>query len=631
MNLNCTGGIMLLNFLMATAAEPSGKTVERRDLPVPLTWNLTDLYASDAEWIRARDSLVAGFDRIDAFKGRTTESAGTLLEALDLVSSVNREFASLSGYAGMASDEDTRIPDRMARRQELSQIGTNWQSRLAFLEPELVRLTPERVEALMSEKPRLAEYRMTLMDLIRRKVHMLSEPEERIVAEAGLVTDGPYSIYRIFANADFPYPSVTLGNGETVKLDQSGYAKYRQAPDRDDRERVFAAFWEAMRKFEGTFGVQLYSNIKKDLFYARARGYASCLESALDGPNVPVDVYHSLIRNVNDALPTFHRYLLLKKRMLGVDTLKYSDLYAPVVRSVDMEFPYEKAREAVLESLKPMGKDYVASVRKAFDGRWIDVLPTPGKRSGAYSNGSAYDVHPYILLNYNGRYQDASTLAHELGHAMHSALSNRTQPFPTADYPIFVAEVASTFNEALLNRSMLAKIRDDDTRLSLLMEILDNIKGTVFRQTQFAEFELSIHQAVERGEALTGESLTRMYGDLLRKYYGHDGGCCRIDDAVCVEWAYIPHFYYNYYVYQYATSFTASVALSEKVLAGEKGALERVLEFLSSGGKDYPIDLLRRAGVDMTTPAPFRLTMEAMNRTMDEIEKILDRKAAGLR
>ncbi len=631
MKLNATGGLIMLNLLLSTAAEPSVKPAERRDIPLPLTWNLADLYESDEAWLKSRDSLAAGFERIDAYKGRLTESAGTLLEALDLVASVNREFGRLSGYAGMASDEDTRNPERMARRQEMSQIGTNWQSRLAFLEPELVHLTPERMEALILENPRLAEYRMYLTDLIRRKAHMLSEPEERIVAEAGLVTDGPYSIYSIFANADFPYPSVTLGNGETVKLDQSGYAKYRQVPDRSDRERVFSTFWEAMRKFEGTFGVQLYSNLKKDLFYARARGYASCLESALDGPNVPVDVYHSLVRNVNDALPTFHRYLLLRKRMLGVDTLKYSDLYAPVVRSVDMEFPYGKAREAVLESLKPMGREYVASVRAAFDGRWIDVPPTPGKRSGAYSNGSAYDVHPYILLNYNGRYQDVSTLAHEMGHAMHSALSNKTQPFPTSDYPIFVAEVASTFNEALLVRSMLAAIRDDDTRLSLLMENLDNIKGTVFRQTQFAEFELSVHQAVERGEALTGETLTRMYGDLLRKYYGHDSGVCRIDGEVCVEWAYIPHFYYNFYVYQYATAFTASVALSEKVLSGEKGALDRYLEFLSSGGKDYPIALLRRAGVDMTTAEPFRLTMEAMNRTMDEIEKILDRKSEAKR
>ncbi|HEX9935299.1 MAG TPA: M3 family oligoendopeptidase, partial [bacterium] len=340
------------------------------------------------------------------------------------------------------------------------------------------------------------------------------------------------------------------------------------------------------------------------------------------------DVYRTLIRNVNDNLGSFHRYLALRKRMLGVDTLRYMDLYAPVVKGVDLQYTYSQAQKLVLEALKPLGKPYADAIRKAMNERWIDVYPTTGKCSSpsAYSTGDEYDVHPYILLNFNGLFNDVSTLAHELGHSMHSYFSNKTQPFPTANYSTFVAEVASTFNEALLIDKMLKEIRDDDVRLSLLMEYLDNIKGTVFRQTQFAEYELAIHEMAEKGRPLTGDVLTQIYGDILKKYYGHDKGLCRIDDYVNVEWAYIPHFYYNFYVYQYSTSFTASTALSEKVLTGEKGAVEKYLQFLSSGGSDYPIEILKKAGVDMTTPDPFQKTMQAMNRTMDEIEKILKKK-----
>ncbi|MCJ7777320.1 MAG: oligoendopeptidase F family protein, partial [Sedimentisphaerales bacterium] len=311
--------------------------------------------------------------------------------------------------------------------------------------------------------------------------------------------------------------------------------------------------------------------------------------------------------------------------MLGVDTLKYSDVYAPVVKGVDLKYTFEEAKELILDAAKPLGEDYDRVVKEAFDNRWIDVYPTPGKRMGAYSNGSAYDVHPYILLNFNGQYDDVSTIAHELGHTMHSYYSNKNQPYPTADYSTFVAEVASTFNEALLIQKMLKEINDKDTRLSLLMNYLDGIKNTVFRQTQFAEFELRIHEKAERGEPLTGDILSQLYGDILKKYYGHDKGICHIDDLYTVEWAYVPHFYYNFYVYQYATSFTASTALSEKVLNKEQGAVEKYIKFLSAGGSDYPINILKEAGVDMTRPEPFQKTIAVMNRTMDEIETILEK------
>jgi oligoendopeptidase F len=311
--------------------------------------------------------------------------------------------------------------------------------------------------------------------------------------------------------------------------------------------------------------------------------------------------------------------------MLGVETLKYSDVYAPVVKDVELKYTFDQAKELVLDAVKPLGENYNRVVKEAFENRWMDVYPTPGKRMGAYSNGSAYDVHPYILLNFNGQYDDVSTLAHELGHTMHSYYSNKNQPYPTADYSIFVAEVASTFNEALLIHKMLKEIKDKDIRLSLLMNYLDGIKGTVFRQTQFAEYELRIHEKAEQGEPLTGDVLSQLYGDILKKYYGHDKGVCHIEDLYTVEWAYIPHFYYNFYVYQYATSFTASTALSEKVLSGEKGAFEKYIEFISAGGSDYPISILKKAGVDMTSPEPFNKTIAVMNRTMDEIEAILDK------
>jgi oligoendopeptidase F len=337
-------------------------------------------------------------------------------------------------------------------------------------------------------------------------------------------------------------------------------------------------------------------------------------------------VYHSLIENVNKNLSTFHRYLKLRQRILGVDQLHYYDLYAPLLANVNLNYNIEESQKNILAALQPLGDDYVSVVKKAFNERWLDVYPTEGKRSGAYSNGSAYDVHPYILLNYNGKYDDMSTIAHELGHTMQSYLSNTHQPYATADYPIFVAEVASTFNEALLIDYMLKQIKDDDVRLSLLGNYLEGIKGTVFRQTQFAEFELRIHEMAEKSEPLTGDVLNQVYDEIVKKYYGHDKNVCIVDDEIKAEWMYIPHFYYNFYVFQYATSFTASAALSERALSGDKTIINKYIDFLSSGGSDYPIPLLKKAGVDMTTSEPFDLTMVKMNRVMDEMEKILDKK-----
>ncbi|MHC4344412.1 MAG: oligoendopeptidase F [Planctomycetota bacterium] len=615
------------------------QTRERSEISAEHTWKLEDLYASDEAWNNAKEKLAGQFDEVLKYRGKLAGSASELLACLQFSSNISKEFGRLHSYAAMKYDEDTRNSKYLAMKQEVEQLSTDYSSKASFVEPEIAKMNKEKIDEFISKKPGLKVFKVYLYDIQRRKAHKLSEKEEKILAEASLLADSPSSIYFVFSNAEMPFPEIELSDGTESRLNQAGYARHRASPNRGDREAVFKAFWGTYKDFKQTFGVQLYGNVKRHMFYARTRNYKSSLASALDSDNIPTDVYTTLIENVNRNLDSFHRYLRLKKRMLGVDTLKYSDLYAPAVKGIDLKYNFEQAQSLVLDSLKPLGTDYVRTAQKAFEDRWIDVYPTPGKRMGAYSNGSAYDVHPYILLNFNGQYEDVSTLAHELGHTMQSYYSNKHQPYPTADYSIFVAEVASTFNEALLTAKMLEEIKDDDTRLSLLMNYLEGIRVTVFRQTQFAEFELRMHEKAERGEPLTGDVLSELYADILKKYYGHDKGVCVIDDLYTIEWAYIPHFYYNFYVYQYSTSFTASTGLSEKVLSQEKGAVEGYIEFLSAGGSDYPIELLKKAGVDMTSgepfdktmTEPFDKTMTVMNRTMDQIEAVLEKKEKSKR
>jgi len=618
--------IILIVLLMFSQTQVLSQTRERTEIQVKDTWNLQDLYASDELWDESRGKLAAQFDKVLTYKGKLASSASQLLACLEFNSRISKEIDRLYSYASMKSDEDTRNSKYLGIRQQLEQLITDYSSKASFIESEIARMDKQKIDDFIAKEPALKNFQMYLYDIQRTKAHRLSEKEEKILAEASLLADGPSSIYMIFSDAELPYPEIKLSDGTIAMLNKAGYARHRAVPNRHDREAVFEAFWKTFDSFKRTFGVQLYSNVKRDMFYARTRHYKSSLASALDKDNIPTEVYFALIENVNNNLDSFHRYLNLKKRMLGVEKLKYSDVYAPVVKGIDLEYTFEEAKELVLDSVKPLGKDYVKVVKQCFENRWVDVYPTAGKRAGAYSSGSAYDVHPYILLNYNGRYDDVSTLSHELGHTMHSYYANKNQPYPTAGYSIFVAEVASTFNEALLINKMLSEIKDDDKRLSLLMDYLEGIRQTVFRQTQFAEFELRIHEMAERREPLTGDVLSKLYGDILKKYYGHGKGICYIDETYAVEWAYVPHFYYNFYVYQYATSFTASTALVEKVLNNENNTVERYIKFLSSGGSDYPINLLKKAGVDMTTPEPFNQTMAAMNRTMDEIEKILESK-----
>jgi oligoendopeptidase F len=609
--------------LSPTQTSSLSRPRERGESPQHYTWDLSPVYADDAAWQREKEWLKGELPALDQFRGTLGKSSGTLLACLELMTRLGKEFARLYCYASMRSDEDTRNSKYLGMEQEISQLGSDFSARTAFVQPEVLRVGRDTIESWIRNEPGLKIYRHALDDILRRKSHTGTEGEERILANAGLIADGPHTVYSVFTNAEFPFPEVDLSDGSRVKLDQASFSLYRTLPIRDDRKKVFAAYFGKLGEFRRTLGAQLGVEVKKNIFFTRSRNYHSSLLRALDAGNIPPAVYHSLLENVHAHLGTFHRYLKLRKRLLGVQELHYYDLYAPVVPELDTRYTYEEACRHVLNSIAPLGATYGEVARKALTERWVDVYPTTGKRSGAYSNGGVYDVHPYILLNYNGKYDDVSTLAHELGHTMHSYLTNTTQPYPTSEYSIFVAEVASTFNEALLMDWMVRQLKDDAQRLSLLAHELDGIRGTVFRQAQFAEFELGIHERAERGESLTSDVLDEMYEKINRTFYGHAEGVCIVDPEIRHEWAHIPHFYYGFYVYQYATSFTASAALAEMILGGDRETGRRYLELLSAGGSDYPIALLRKAGVDMTSSRPFELTMKRMNRIMDEMEALL--------
>ena len=614
--------------IAVTVVAGAAQQRERSAVPDKYRWDLNQIYPTDQAWRAAKEKLVGELPSVRAFRGTLGSSATKLADALELSSRLAKDFSRLYVYASMTSDQDTRVSTYQGMQQEMAQVGATFGAETSYMEPEILKLDASKVESFISSEPRLKVYTFYLHDILRRRAHTLSDNEEKLLASSSIVASSSSDTYGILSDADFPYPTVTLSDGKSAKLDSSAFNLYRAVPNRADREKVMSSFFGALGAFRATFGSTLNGEVQSDVFYAKARNYNNALERALDAANIPTTVYTRLIDGVNRGLPTFHRYLNLRRKMMGVSELHYYDLYAPLVSSVDLSYTVDEAEKQVLEALTPLGPDYAAAANRAFNERWIDMYPTPGKRSGAYSNGGAYDVHPYMLINYNGKYNDVSTIAHELGHTMQSYLSNKTQPYPLADYPIFVAEVASTFNEALLIDHMLKTIKDDATKLSLLGNYLEGIKGTVFRQTQFAEFELRAHEMAEKGEPLTGDALSKLYAEITKKYYGHDKGVCIVDDYIQYEWSFIPHFYRNFYVYQYATSFTASAALSEKVLAGDPAATKRYLTFLSSGGSKYPIDLLKDAGVDMTSDEPLNLTLQKMNRVMDEMEKLIAKMPA---
>ncbi|MBD3223369.1 MAG: oligoendopeptidase F [Caldithrix sp.] len=614
--------LMLLFNQNVYTAEGPDRT--REDIPEKYKWNLNDLYQDKQAWKDAKTRLTKRIDDFKQFEGKLAESADVLYECLELNTEVIKKYYRLSSYASRLYHQDNRESEPQAMQQSISQLGTKLSAALSFIDPEILAMDKATIKRFLETKPELKTYEHYLQDLQRQKDHTLSKKEEKIISEAGIMSGAASDIYGIFKNADMPRPTIEDKEGQQIRLDDSNYALYRASSDRNMRIKVFDEFFGAYKDFERTFGTQLFSQIKKNMFYKNVRKYDSCLQSALDRNNIPTSVYTGLIDNVNKHLPTLHRYLELRKQMLGVDELHYYDMYPSLVKEVDLSYEVAEAQQLIKNALQTLGDQYVATLDQAFNNRWIDMFPTTGKRSGAYSDGSAYDVHPYILMNYNGQYEDVSTLAHELGHTMHSYFSNKNQHFANAHYPIFLAEVASITNEALLIDHVLDDIDDPETRLSILGSQLETFRTTLFRQTQFAEFELKIHKQAEKGEALTGQKFTDIYLDILKKYYGHELNVTVIDDLYGIEWAYIPHFYYNFYVFQYATSLCAATAVSEKILQEGDSMRQRYInDFLSAGGSDYAIPLLKNIGVDMTANEPFELAMKRMNEIMDEIEAIL--------
>jgi len=601
---------------------------DRATIAEKYKWNLADLYSSVQAWRTEKERVAAELPALRAWRGQLTNSAAVLADALEKRSELRQAVIKLYVYAEMLSDQDTRDATHQGMTQEMTQLYAALNAEAAYFEPEVLRAESTVIEAFIREESRLTIYSHELQDILRRAAHTLSDAEEKLLADVGPLAAAPSSIFNILSNADFPYPVVALSDGRTAKVNHARYTELRSSANRADRQAVQSAYFASLGEYRRTFGTMMDGLVQKVLFYSKARKYGSALEYALDTHNVPVSVYLRLIEGIDRNLGLFHRFLSLRKRMLGVDQLHYFDLYAPLVESVDTAYTPEEAEAIVVDAMGPLGRQYQDVLSQAFNERWIDMYPTEGKRSGAYSQGAAYDVHPYILMNYNGKFEDVSTLAHELGHTMQSYLSNTHQPFPTADYPIFTAEVASTFNEALLLDHMLRTLTSDDAKLSLLGQYLEGIQFTVFRQTQFAEFELRMHEMAASGKPVTGDALAEMYFEITKRYYGHDSGVCVVDDYIQHEWSFISHFYNEFYVYQYATAFTASEALASRVKSGDTDAARRYLAFLSAGGSKYPIELLKDAGVDMTTDEPLDLTMRQMSRVMDEMEAILDRRRA---
>jgi oligoendopeptidase F len=595
-------------------------------------WDLKELYPSEAAWAKAKDTAVADVPKIVECRGKIASSAGTLLKCLETYFDIDRRLTQVNVYASMNYDLDTRVGRAQQMQDQALQAGSNFAAATAWLRPELIAVGPERIQALVAEEPRLAPYKPRLDDVVRRAPHTLDAESERIIAETAIMANSGQAIRDIFVSADFPYPSVKLKNGDEVRLDAPAYTKYRAAADREDRLAVFEAFWARYNEYTRTLGTALNAQIQAHEFSRRLHKFDSSVAEAMFAFNVPTAVYTQLIADIHANLPTLHRYLRLRQRMMGLDRLGYEDLYAPIVKRYERTFTPEEAKALTLEAVSALGPEYREILSKGFESGWVDWFPRVGKKPGAYSTG-AYGLHPFQLQNFTGLYDEVSTLAHESGHSMHTFLSDRAQPYPTHDYPIFIAEVASTLNENLLFGAMLKQAKSDDERLFLLGSHLDNLRTTLFRQGLFAEFELRIHERAQSGEPLNGENLTALYLKLVREYYGHDKGVCEVKEAYGAEWAYIPHLYYDFYVYQYATSVIASVKLADGIraeAAAKPPSTERrdaYLKMLSSGSSRYAFDMLKEAGVDMTTPAPFAAAMRDMNATIDAMEAILDKQA----
>ncbi len=603
---------------------PDYSLLERGRVPLEHTWKIEDLYAAESDWQAEKEAVTRDIAAIDEAARDWTGSAVAMKRLFDLVSSIQLRGTRLYSYASHQSNTDMANTRFQAMLGEIRAGFVQMSAKLSFMQPDILALGAESFVAYLRREPGLEPYRFGVERILRESEHVLPSEQQRIASLTGLFSGVPADASGMLNNVELPRGEVTLADGTKVLLDQAAYQRLRAAKNPADRSRVMKSFWENQKGFANTFAILQDGVVKAHWFAAQIRRHPDCLAARLFSEDISPEVYQQLIRQVHAFLPSLQRYLALKQKLLGLPEFRYEDVYASAVPAVDKTFTFAEARRVIEAALKPLGPDYAAPLRRAFDERWMDIYPNKGKESGAYSGG-VYGVHPYIKLNYNGDFDAVSTTAHELGHAMHSYFSDKTQPFPTADYTTFVAEIASTFNEHMLVRHLLKTEKDDLFKLYLLDSYLDGFRGTLFRQTLFAEFELAMHRRAEQGRSLTADWLNAAYLELTRKYYGHDLGICRVDDYIQAEWSGIPHFFMDYYVFQYSTGIIASLALSDSVARGDRGARDGYLEVLKAGGSDYPLNILKKAGVDMARPEPYVAALKRFDSLVGEMEKIVAR------
>ena len=592
------------------------KLPKRSEVDVELTWKLEDIFASESEWEKALSEAMSLADEIAGFTGRVGESADTLYKVLETYEKCCLKIHLVYGYAFKMRDVDTTSTYAQTLYSKVMSADVEVSEKIAFMEPEIIAVDEETMNQFYTEKPELNKYKIYITEVRRGKEHSLSPELEKFLAGANELADLPYEVFATLDNADLKFPEITNEKGEKIQITNGRFVPLEESKDRRVRKEVFEKYYETYGNFKNTSASLYAGQVKQLMFYARARKYSSTLEAAVDGNNVSPEVYKNLVEAVNDNLDKMHRYVSLRKKLLELDELHMYDVYVPIVKDYDAKYTIEEAKELVLKAVEPLGTNYVNLIKKAFAERWIDVVENEGKRNGAYSSG-VYGVHPFVLLNFNGTLDNVFTLAHEMGHAMHSYFSNEAQNFLDSRYKIFVAEVASTTNEVLLMEYMLKNAKDDKERAYLLNHYMDSFKGTVFRQTMFAEFEKTSNEMAESGEPLTHENLTKLYLDLNKKYYGE---AMISDDLIGYEWMRIPHFYYNFYVYQYATGFSAAVAIANRILKEGQPAVDDYMKFLSSGCTKDPVSLLRIAGVDMATKEPINSALEVFDRVIEEME-----------
>lgn len=593
--------------------------LKRSEVKEEHTWKVSDMYESTAEWEQALNQVKEIADRIAGMEGRVTESAANLYQVLKDCDAYGEIIDLAFNYAQRLYDQDRNDSTHQAMSQRVYGVWADVAGMISFIEPEILAVPEEQLETFYKELPELESYRGKIAEIQRLRGHSLSAEMEKLLAMTSEMSQTPEQVFAVMNSADIRFPEITDENGEKVRLTHGNYVLFLQSADRRVRKEAFEAMYSVYKQFVNTFAGLYNGQVKQQIFFAKARKYDSTLDAALTANNVSVKVYENLLDTVSANMDKLHRYVKLRKKCLGLDELHMYDIYTPMIADAARKVPFEEAKETVLKALAPLGEEYVAKVKEGFENRWIDVYENEGKCTGAYSAG-AYGTHPYVLLNYSETLDDMFTLAHEMGHAMHSFYSNSTQPFTYAEYKLFVAEVASTCNEVLLMEYLLKNTIDKKERAYLLNHYLDSFKGTVYRQTMFAEFEKESNRMAEQGESLTAESLNELYLKLNQKYYGTD---IISDEEIAFEWAKIPHFYYNFYVYQYATGFSAAVALARGILKEGEPAVERYKKFLCGGCSESPLELLKIAGVNLESPKPVQNALDVFGEILDEIEALL--------